>query len=349
MPRKSRSTVEENIYKDNHGYEIIVTRKGRRVEKRYPKHTTVRTLCAHRDRIIHDLEQKAKQAAPGTLNADVEQYLRTLPTGRMKDDRARELQPWLDKFGAFQRSEITPQMTREALASWGKAPSTQNHRRQALKAVYKTLDGPTAITPVDDVKRAMERKEIRAISPRVVAAILRQLEPSKTAARIKVLARTGLPHAQIARLQPHDVNLTARTIHVTPRRKGAGTRARTLPLTHAAVRAFRLMARFDAWGTFSRHSLYKSFKLAVTKAKQTWPGVWPAPENIRPYDLRHAFLTEVYRRTKDLRATAELGLHSDLGTTARYAESAVSATASAARDAMDTKILGTARKHAKKR
>lgn len=52
-------------------------------------------------------------------------------------------------------------------------------------------------------------------------------------------------------------------------------------------------------------------------------------------DLQHSFLTGAYRRRRDLRAVAELALHSDLRTTQRYAEAAVSETARKAIEQMD--------------
>ena len=348
MPRGARTTLFPNIYRDNHGHEIILTRRGREKRQRYNRkdypNPSLGFLKNERERFIKALESAAAKTAPGTLRAGVTDYLAQLPAGQMKRDRERELAPWVAVWGDWQRSRLTPSIVRGQLAQWqteGFAPSTLNHRRQALKSLYKALDGPTAPTPCDDVKKAIERQEIRRVPYVAVVAILRRVTPSATGARIKVIARTGLPHAQIARLKSTDVDLKAREISVTPRRKGGGTKARTLGLTYAAVRAFKLMARYKAWGAFSRHSLYKSFHLAVRKAIQHWPkekGPWPAPANIRPYDLRHAFGSEVYRRTRDLRATAELLLHANLGTTARYAESAVSDTAIAARDAMDRRV-----------
>lgn len=352
MPRTYRKTLAPNIYEDDAAFEIIVTRNGRtNPPARYPKTKTLAFLKVERERIIYDLETKAKKTAPGTLRGDVALYLKTLPKTRMTQVRAAELAAWVEHWGDWKRDQITAQIVRGQLAQWqteGFAPSTRNHRRQALRSLYKTLDGPDATTPVDHVQKAVEERQIRYVPPVVVAAILRRLRPNISGARIKVLARTGLPPAQIGRLQPSDVDLVHRTVQVTPRKKGAGTKARTIPLTYAAVRAFKLMARTKAWGPISGSSLHGAFMRAVSKAREHWPKdrPWLAPAKIRPYDLRHAFLTEVYRRTRDLRATAELALHADMTMTSRYAEAAVSATAAAARDAMDQR--GTSRKRATK-
>lgn len=344
MPRTWRKKVAKNIFEDDSGYEIIIQRHGRKnPPARYKKDTTLGFLKSERDRLLDDLTKKAERFAPGTLHADTEAYLKTLPKGRMKADRTNELAPWLITWGPWQRDKITSQIVRGQLAQWesdGLAPSTINHRRQALRSLYRALDGLDAKTPCDDVHKLTERRTIRDLPQAVVVAILRRLPKTKNGARIKVIARTGLPHATLGRLEASDFHPKQRTLHVAPRRKGKGTKARTLPLTHAAVRAFKLMARYEAWGPFSNSSLHKVFQRAVKEARAKWPKgkPWPAPAKIRPYDLRHAFGTEVYRRTKDLRATAELMLHANMTMTARYAEAAVSDTAAAARDAMDRKM-----------
>lgn len=353
MPREWRKRLDESIYEDNHGWEIIVRRNGKtgrkRVNKKKHGHHTLGQLRAIRTTLIDDLKTYKVTRGRGSLHGDVAAYLATLPAGRMKNDRANELNAWVAIYGKWPRKQITSQIVRGQLAQWqteGRAASTLNHRRQALKSLYRALDGPEAPTPCDHVPKAVERREIRNVPPVVVAAILRRVPNTQNGARIKVIARTGLPHAQLGRVKPSDIDSKHRTLHVTPRRKGAGTKARTIPITHAAVRAFALMARHEAWGPFSNSSLHKVFQQAVQDAKKHWPKGkrWPAPATIRPYDLRHAFLTEVYRRTRDLRATAELGLHANMTMTARYAEAAVSATAAAARDLMD----GTSRKSARK-
>lgn len=348
MPRTFRKPVKLGrdvlacIYEDNHGYEIIVQRKGQQHRERFDRGTPKPTLKAHRQRIIDDLVVRAAKSSPGTLAGDAARYLETIQPGRTRDDRENELQAWIAQYGATKRAQLTTQDVRVQLATWraaGLKPSTLNHRRQALRSLYKTLDGPDAPTPCDHIPKYQEERIIRDVPRACVIAILRQLPRTKNGARIKVIARTGLPHVQVGKIQRADLRLTTRDVSITPRRKGAGAKARRVPLTHAAVRAFREFDRLDAYGPFSNSSLHKVFQQAVKDAIDKWPGRWPGPTKIRPYDLRHAFLSEVYRRTKDLRATAELGLHASMTITARYAEAAVSDTASAARDAMDNMAL----------
>ena len=64
----------------------------------------------------------------------------------------------------------------------------------------------------------------------------------------------------------------------------------------------------------------KAFRNAVRNARATRKDI---PASIRAYDLRHSFLTELYRRTGDIHAVSHLALHSTPAQTARYAQSAV--------------------------
>lgn len=336
MPRTTRKKISSNlkgIYADNHGFAVVVTYKGRRKEKHFRKGTSLRTLKDSRAKLLHDL--KLKVPAAGTFRADALAYLASLPENHYKENRSYELRPWYRFIGALSRTQVTPELLSHALAEINAPPSTTRKYLTAIQAVWRYHDGRLAPSPADHIRRPREQHEIRDVPRAVVTMILRKLRPSKTRARLKVLARTGLPHAQIAAIEPHHLDLEKRELTVTPRRKGKGVPARTIPITFAAVRAFKEFQRMNAWGSFSRHSMRKIFLEAVTAAKASWQGRWPARENLRPYDLRHAFLTEAYKRSRDLRATAELGLHADLAMTARYAAAAVSDTAQAARDAID--------------
>lgn len=346
MPRGKRTRLAKGIFRDNHGHAIIIKRAGRYVEKRYPADKTVGWLKNERETELKKLLKKGPRGGVGTLSGDVAAFLKTLPEGRPKDDMAYWLHPWLAELGATPRHKITVQMVRETMAAWrvgkhqDKRPgvSTLNHRRHALIALYKSLDGHSAATPCDEVERATERREMRVVPRGVVLAILRQLPPCATTARLKVLARTGWPHAQIARLEPSDINLSTRLVRVTGRKKGGGTRDRLVPITEDACRALRLMARFDAWGPFSHHSMHKTFRLAMEKAKEHWKGPWPAPANLHPYDLRHAFIALALERSGgNLLGVSQLALHSNVSMTAFYAGAAANPMALSVRDSLTRK------------
>jgi integrase len=133
-----------------------------------------------------------------------------------------------------------------------------------------------------------------------------------------VLAYVGLPQKQIAQLQPSDLRLADRELIAHPRRKGAGAAGRAIPLSDVAIAALREFAALDAFGTFQNSQLVRTFKLGAKRAGVT------LPDDARPYDLRHSFLTEVYRNSGDPFAVSELGLHATLQQTARYTKGALS-------------------------
>ncbi|MEO8680383.1 MAG: tyrosine-type recombinase/integrase [Vicinamibacterales bacterium] len=369
MPRRGqRIRVLTGVYKDGAAFSICLKHDGKQLEERWPLNTTLDTLSKRRRAWRTELTHPATQDR--TLADDIAEFLTTLPAKTPRYRNAQnDLGHWVTAgFGDQPRSAITALAIRGQLAAWEAArvsASSRNHRRQELSNVFTALGGRSGANPVRDVPRAAERRdEPRGVTPALVAAILahvpdtmrRKKGPavvSLTKLRLRVIATTGLPHAQLRRLQPRDFNARAKTIFIRPRRKGAGTAAKTLPLTSAGVAALTAFFRQHAHGSFSSSSMHHTFRIAVTKARDAWAathrGPWPAPDNLRPYDLRHAFLTEAYRRTKDLRAVAELGLHADLKTTQRYAEAAVSETARSAVNAMEDGTKdGTVKKRARK-
>ncbi len=59
-------------------------------------------------------------------------------------------------------------------------------------------------------------------------------------------------------------------------------------------------------------------------------GGLPRPDTLRPYDLRHSYLTEVYLATGDLGAVQAIGGHRQQRTVQRYTGAAVNPLALAA-------------------
>jgi integrase len=343
MPRRgTRVSVADNIYRDAGGFEVVGAAAGKRRSKRFPKGTALSKLLTEQKKLraalVLDL---APTAEPASLSRDVETYLATLPAGTHQRNARTELAAWVHA-GHLSRAALTAPVIEAQLHTWaakGIAASTINHRRRALIALGDALDGRTAPNPARSVPKHREpRPEPRGLPWPVVTAILDAMPDrgrpadgkrptvNLTKLRLWVIATTGWPHAILARLDPKDVHLGSKPYAlIRPRRKGKGIPARTLPLTPAAVAALKALDAAKGWGPFSPSAMYQSFQRAVTKAKAAWKGPWPA--HIRPYDLRHTFGTMVYAATKDLRATQEVMLHASLSTTARYAEAAVTATA----------------------
>jgi len=322
MPRGLRQRIATGIFRDAIGIAVIVSVNGKPHEYRCPHDADVAELIKERLTLkkAGALDVERESATADTLRADAATYLATL-TGRHKADADDILTHWVTAFGDRHRDAITAVDVRQQLAAWGKAPSTLNHRRQVLSSLYKSLNGASGYNPVREVPKVRERYDTpRSLSYAVITAILDQMGPTQSRARFAVMAYTGLPQAQMAQLTPADVDLKAKTVRVSPRRKGKGSPGRTLPLSSQAVQAFKDFAAADCWGEFSRSSSAKAFRNAVRNARATRKDI---PQSIRAYDLRHSFLTEVYRKTGDIHAVSHLALHSTPAQTARYAQSAV--------------------------
>ena len=267
-------------------------------------------------------QQPRRRPAPVTgFAADAKAYLAAVKGMSSYADRARDILRWVDVFGDTPRKDITSTDIRTQLARWGltKAASTVNHRRTALMHMYRVLDGPDAANPVRDIPKWREPEPgPRGVSYAVIEAIFSHMPDTKTLARLRVIAYTGIPHASLGRIKPEHVSLEQRSVYVPGRLKGAGTQGRRVPLTDAGVEAFKAFLSHDAFGTFSRHSARKSFVLARNKADGDG-----CLRSMRVYDLRHSFGTALYAASGDIRATQILMGHASLAMTHRYTLGAV--------------------------
>lgn len=294
----------------------------------------------------------ASHAGGGTFASDARRYLRTvtaLPTYR---DRVREIELWIAEFGEVRREAITPAMIRAVRDRWltvgpkrvysrdadGRyrwhdrtvplAASTVNHRLRALANLYTVLDGRHAANPVREVPEADEPDPLpRGLPSDVIERILdampdisrgsrrgKRIRGSKTRARLRVMAYTGLSQGELMRVTPADIDLAAGTLLVRGRLKGRGSRPSLRPLLPEAVAALKAFDRLGCYGRFSRDAMRESFTRACRKLGLT---------GLRPYDMRHSFATALYKGTTDLQATQMLMGHADPRTTLRYALSAV--------------------------
>lgn len=333
----SEPTGYTGISKDGTGYRITAKVSGEQYERRVKGHTAdLDQLATLRASWIEQLKSTGSRAKAGTLTAAIQQHVSTLPMNTARRNNAEwNLEPWKALYGDRTMKEITSVLIRRTLSTWqadGYAHSTINHRRQELSNVFTTLNGRSGANPVRDTARLPEvYDEPRGFPQVIVRLILKHIPDGPHKRRLRVLATTGLPPAQIVRLQRHDFNAKAATLFVRPRRKGAGVKGKTLPLTARAVSALRDYFALELKG-WSQVRTREKFQAGVDAAKAVWEvcrpdDPWPAPPDLVVYDLRHAFLTYAYLTTRDLRAVAELGIHADLKTTQRYAEGAVTETA----------------------
>ena len=314
----------------------------------------------------------------GTLAGDVAPFLNTVEAGSRREDYRACLAHWAaSPLGELPRRQITREQIMTLRSRWLEldvAASTVNHRVRALRALYEGLDGgPQKAHPTDKIRRIKGPElEPRGIPMPYVDLVLAEIpdrgraEKGKRApavsehkTRLTIIANTGLAHASLKRLRERDVELDATPprYYLAPRRKGQSSNKRVgkwLQLTPQAADAFRQFDALGLWGQpWSRSSMHKMWTKAIARVARRLEKAGDRaalkrfrdaiPEKCRPYDLRHSFLTEVYRVTGDRGAVAELAGHSTLELGARYTSGAVAERVTVAIDKM-TEVRRAARR-----
>lgn len=333
------------------------------VSKRFPKGTPLELMEAWQD----EQERRLRKARPapgvtGMLDADIVRYLTEWgatchPITVLQ--RTRHLQLWADAFPRRLRITITTAEIRAQLATWERtglpvgeyakqrklgvtklAPATVNKVRQALYQLYAHLDGGTGLeNPVAAVPtRRPPELEPRALEQAQARKGWATIRRSKGKARLAVLLYTGLRPDEVRRIERRDWTPRA------PRQMFVRTAKRGLrvlhPLTRSGAAAMRYFVQLDAFGGFSNEAIGRTWKLAMQR-------VDPA-SNSTPYDLRHTFGTELYRTTRDIKATQAGLRQKSLSMTARYVQAAVAAVLEDGTRALD-QVQRTAIAEARKR
>jgi integrase len=323
------------------GWQAYVRINGKIRSKHFPPATSLTTMKRWRE----DQRVRARLGAElppagATLREDVQTYLRQVQTMPTLRDRRDDLIRWLHVFGPERiRKSITAGEIRAQLERWrleGYAANTVNHRRTALMHLWSVLDGKTAQNPARDTPRYQDDSQHappRALSYEAIAALLDAMSESVTRARLELMAWTGWPPAQIAKLTPADIRWDD-AVFIQARRKGKGAAGVWLPLLPQAWTALREYKRLGAWGKYSTSSARKSLRVAAKRARralcaQVKAGTLDRPTakarrrellDVTPYQLRHSFLTLVARITQDDRAVMVLAQHADIRQTHRYTE-----------------------------
>lgn len=158
--------------------------------------------------------------------------------------------------------------------------------------------------------------------------------------RARVLAYTGIPPGMLMKVEPEDLRLTGPrpTVRIRARRK-TGVEARTLPIVGPeALAAWRAFHEAGAYGEFATGALNVSFKRGWHNAG--------LPPGAYLYRLRHSFLSELYRVTRDDATVGRFGMHVEGSrVTRRYHQAAHADVNRAAAKAMG-EALAAARKRA---
>jgi integrase len=335
LPTGIRYTFDDLTCKVN-GYQTYVwrqdpTRKkgGYQASKQWPLSATIAEMTAWRteqvlrgkrpELFVDDGGQKVLFVTEARQDYLQREAVRKMPT---YDERKLHIEEWIAVFGRRERPSITVAQIQKALDELRArlAPASVNKRRTALMHLWTTLDGRHQANPVKATTVFAEPEPVpRAPELAAVLQLLKHL-PAKTnygkkcRARLKVIAWTGWPHAIVKQLKPADLpHWKKGRAFVERRKKGKGARARWLPLLPEAVAALKEYDRVRAYGHFSNSTLHKRVSQFCRDR---------AIPHIRPYDLRHFFLTTVAVATRDERAVMELGLISTPAIARRYTEAA---------------------------
>lgn len=333
MPRKR--PLPRGITETTTGWRISTRSNGKLFQRRYRRSRY--TIEDVEDALRHAqrAQPAGKSEAPITgLAADVASYLTDYFTGRPGyEERARHLKLWTEALGAdTPRRSLTRDEVARVLNGWrgsGLAPDTCNKRRSALLALFHALDGRGGSNPVREIPKFRVADPLpRGVAYDLIEKALKQLPVSKTEARLRLMAYTGLRQGQIMKLTPDHWDHKQHMLTVPGTAKGRGTRAYVIPLSVHAQAALKTFDSREAWGTFTYAPAARLWRqawyAAVTKQKRTpllkVPKAFVAPV---PYDLRHSFGTRVYQQSGDIHAARKLLGHSSLKMTERYTLAAV--------------------------
>jgi len=342
----------KGIRRRRKAWEVYVNVNRHRYTTTFPLSTPVQEMKDWREDQID--KYGGERTTAGSFGADIETYLGRITAMPTYAQRAAHLELWARELGRDRpRRSITAEEIDVVLQGSleTRAPGTVRKRRTSLQSFFAKMNGKKSliVNPVKGTDNPIAPKpEARAFDYfRIANAIAamptardvkkgRPAELSLAPIRVRVLAYTGMPPGILQQIQPDDLHLTAGTVRVVPRHKGAGVEARTLPLTAEGLDAFKAFHAARAYGTFSISALNRSFKRGCVAAGLD-------PKTIHLYDLRHSFLTALYLVTRDLATVGRLGLHAEGSkVTARYAKGADYAVDAAATAALG-QFLATSR------
>lgn len=355
--RPKRTRKSTGIYEDRYGFSIAIRGK----EHRYPLGTPIEHLLKERRRLKDEAGPAISRR--GTLRSDCDDHLRTLPDGRARDEQAAMLAHWCDAFGDTSATlSLSAKTIKQQRAAWlSKKRFSQKHLNNmlhALRAVFKTNypkePNPAADVPVFTITYGDARAIPRDLILRIIDGMAdtawpvnpqkKTPPPNLAKLRLRVMAETGLSQAMLKLVEHKHLDFARKQCYVSMRIKGRGVVGATLDLLDDAVAAFQALVDAGGLGAFSTRSLAQAWRRAVEREKRAWlaeearndhPRPWPLSDDVRAYDLRHSFATEVLIATGDLEATANLLRHANINTTRRYAQHASNARASLAVQALN--------------
>lgn len=338
----AETRVERGIYRGaNDHWRIYVRVAGRLVSRRFPPAWTLTRVRRARQDLAVKLRDAAERREapdrpdPGTFAQDAALYLKTVRSMPTFKGRSHDIALWVEVFGPRRRETIRSIEIDAVLERWladGYAGSTVKGRRTALMHLWSRLDGKGAPNPVKSSLRPREAEVEARDLPYSMIRLLLRLVPvtSKTRARLEVMAFTGLAPRQVAHIERTDIDLDKAVLWVRARKKGRGAKGFAKPLTDDGILALRRFAALEAFGPYSASSAYKTFQRAA-RGKLALGG-------LKPYDLRHSYITQLYDASGDIAATQAVAGHRSVTTTMRYAMRAVDTRATLAAAALGARL-----------
>jgi integrase len=304
-------------------------------ETRFERGTDLETLKENRDQLRADLRDELPATTRGTLAADAERYLKQI-AGRpgTAADRSH-LRAWLDRLGKKPRGRITAHDIRLALSAWRSkgtwsggrgtrkrkptwrpaSEKTLKERWRVLKHLYKTLDGPRARTPLDDVPRPKPAAATPvgvhvSIVQRVADALAARARPTpmrsperQDEARYLMLTTTAQRPAQLQRAIAEDFHLREQ-FWIVRGAKGGPTHA--IHLNREMRAAVKKFLAAGAVGPYDDKAL-----LAVAR-EHGWP------KRIPLYNARHSVAIDAIAAGADLGDLQAMLGHASIDTTRRF-------------------------------
>jgi integrase len=269
----------------------------------------------------------------GSFAALVDEYLSRVTSKASYKGRAYGLAQWVAALGAardpltvtgteidrvVQRWKVTPikrdrdNGERGRNCPHGLADGTILLRIGHLVSFYNVMF-PDAKNPCDKctTRPSDPKPETRGVAMAVIARILAAMpdtkpdrrSPSLSKIRAAVTAYTGMDPVQIMALQPGDVGLDVDAPWFRAgRHKGDGVEVRTIPATEAGRQALLAFVDAAAWGAYKPSGVNHAVKRAAAKVGVRWG-------TFRQKDLRHSFLTELFRVCKDTATVARFAGH----------------------------------------
>jgi integrase/recombinase XerC len=275
-----------------------------------------------------------------TLNDAISAFLRFVYQARSKQTHktyATALQKFVDVVGS------DTQLTKDTyikflLGTSDVSPATQALYRSAVRRLYRYTAGTVGgvdvsfFDQVDDDYGLKPPKNF--INPNMdaiqqtidyVSTIRNNPEELRDRTYILLLADSGLRVSEACGLRVNDVDLLEGHVFIT----GKGDKPAIVHISKRTIGAmreyFRVRTISKAAPVFIHHSKQAGEKIIKATPGYMWhfvkrriaeAGVDPET-NIRPHDLRHFFVTTVYR-AKGIKLAQKLARHTRISTTDRY-------------------------------